>query len=248
MRNDAILITARSASTRLKEKMYIKIGGKSVIKHVIDNAKLVLRERPSTNIILCTTLHKEDDRLVEIARKSGINYWRGSVEDKIERWLGALLHFNCNYFCPMDGEDILADPFFIVKAFQHFDHDFSTELLVGDPGMPVGAFLYCVKTSLLQKIYESKKTSNTEMVFNFWKDASQVVLSVPYTFKKAYRLTLDYQEDVKFLEKMWEELDKRKMEFNLWNVLTILEMKPELEDINAFRAKDWAENQERTNA
>ena len=45
-------------------------------------------------IVLCTTTLDEDDILCRIAKKEGINYFRGSVKDKLVRWKDAAKKFN----------------------------------------------------------------------------------------------------------------------------------------------------------
>jgi spore coat polysaccharide biosynthesis protein SpsF len=240
------------ASTRLSNKMLIEIGGKSVLQHVIDRAKETRTLLGSSNIpiVLCTTLHREDDQLAKLARNNGIYTHRGSTEDKIERWLGALLEFNISEVAPMDGEDIFADPFLISSALNQLSHSSLLSLVEPDPKMPVGSFLYCFKRELLRYIYETKTTGKTEMVGEYFKNLpaefQKATLEAPLAAQRPIRLTMDYQEDVDFLRELFLEFKKRGVKRpDLWDVLLLLEAKPELVKINEFRAKDWEENQDR---
>ena len=81
-----ILITVRSASTRLNNKCYKKIKDRHTIEYVIEQAK---KSTKAQVVVLCTTELPEDDLLCEIASNNGIQYFRGSVTDKLERWNGA---------------------------------------------------------------------------------------------------------------------------------------------------------------
>ena len=78
----AILITVRTGSTRLPQKALLEINGKSTIVHLINRLK---QSKLANDIILCTTTLKEDNVLEDIAIANGINYYRGSITDKLER-------------------------------------------------------------------------------------------------------------------------------------------------------------------
>ena len=66
-----ILIFARMNSKRLKGKMLMKIGKKSLIFHIIDRVKKIKNKK---NIILATSNKKSDDNLVKEARKKKLKY------------------------------------------------------------------------------------------------------------------------------------------------------------------------------
>ena len=88
---NAIIITARTNSSRLPGKATININGVPTISHLIDG---LLTSKEADELILCTTTLKEDNILCEIAESKGIKFYRGSVTDKLERWRGACKKFN----------------------------------------------------------------------------------------------------------------------------------------------------------
>src|SRR3989338_1597535 len=96
-------ITARSDSSRLPHKMLLPIKGRRVIEHIIDRAKMI---RGLEGIVLCTTDRKEDDELAEIAHKEEILCFRGSLDDKLERWHGAAQMCGADYILTIDGDDL----------------------------------------------------------------------------------------------------------------------------------------------
>ena len=63
------LIIARLKSKRLKKKSILKINGEYLIQHLINRVK---RLDGINKIILCTSNNKNDDKLVEIAKKNKI--------------------------------------------------------------------------------------------------------------------------------------------------------------------------------
>ena len=100
---NAILITARTNSSRLPSKATININGVPTISHLIDG---LLTSKETDELILCTTTLEEDNILCEIAESKGIKFYRGSVTDKLERWRGACKKFNIDFFVTADGDDL----------------------------------------------------------------------------------------------------------------------------------------------
>ena len=82
----AVFITVRTGSTRLPKKCLLKIAGLTTIEHLI---KRVKKSKLADLIVLCTTQLNEDDVLCEVAHKEDIKCFRGSVKDKLMRWLKA---------------------------------------------------------------------------------------------------------------------------------------------------------------
>jgi spore coat polysaccharide biosynthesis protein SpsF (cytidylyltransferase family) len=84
----AIFITVRTDSTRLPNKALLEILGKPTIEMVILRAKKVVN---ADIIVLCTTDRSVDDGIARIAERNGIKYFRGSVEDKLERCMRLII-------------------------------------------------------------------------------------------------------------------------------------------------------------
>ena len=80
----AVIVQARMGSTRLPGKSIIKLGDYKVIEWIILRLKLCQK---ITKIILATTKKKDDDILCEIAKKNGIDYFRGPEKDVLKRFL-----------------------------------------------------------------------------------------------------------------------------------------------------------------
>ena len=103
---NAIFISVRTGSTRLPNKAILQLCGKPTIQHRINNLK---QSSKADEIVLCTTQLDSDDILCEIAERSGIQYFRGSSEDKLMRWLGACEKYDVDFFVNADGDDLFFD-------------------------------------------------------------------------------------------------------------------------------------------
>src|SRR3989344_1103987 len=77
------IIQARMGSSRMPGKILKEIAGKPVLWHLLENIK---HSRELTDIVVATTGKKEDDALEEFAREYGVNYFRGSEDNVLERF------------------------------------------------------------------------------------------------------------------------------------------------------------------
>ncbi len=244
----AIFITVRTGSTRLPKKCLLKINGLTMIQRVIRRAKLA---KLADLVVLCTTILKDDDILCKIAKKEGIECFRGSVEDKLERWLAAAKKFNVEFFVTADGDDIFCEPKLIDLAFKQYIKK-NPDFIYGDGtkgvDVPCGAFTYAIKKEALKKVCGIKDTNDTEMMWAYFKDTGlfncQKLENVPFFYKRPeIRMTLDYPEDFKFFKNVIENLSKKKKEFDLKDIIGYLDKNPKVVKINQFLQKKFKSNQ-----
>lgn len=242
----AIFITVRTDSSRLPNKALLKILGKPTIELVILRAKQV---KSIDEIILCTTDRPTDDAIVGIAEKCGIKHFRGSVEDKLERWLGATKKFNIDYFITMDGDDLFCDPELIELSISQMEAQ-QPDFIRAPKGMICGAFTYCIKTSALIKVCSIKATTDTEMMWVYFEDTgffkvSDLEVEDSIFFDDNIRLTLDYPEDFEFFSTVFHSMNAENNDLPLRRIVEFLGKNLNIIKINSFRQKDFLENQKR---
>tara|TARA_R110000851_G_scaffold175863_1_gene322295 strand:- start:749 stop:2638 length:1890 start_codon:yes stop_codon:yes gene_type:complete len=235
---NSIFITVRTGSTRLANKSILTIKGKHTIEYVIDSAK---KSKHADRIVLCTTDKKEDNILCEIAKKNGIEFFRGSEHDKLNRWWWALLtNEHIDSVVTVDGDDLFYDAKLADLCFEQLeDSDFVN-------GQGLYNDTYGFKDNFLEEVMRAKKDQIIEPheIVNFLKNKDFKVSElkdVPYYFKKQnIRMTLDYQEDFNFFKNVIENLDDN---FTLKDVLNYLLVNESVVDINYFREEEWKNNQ-----
>ena len=241
--NKAIFITVRNGSTRLPGKALTDIEGFPAIEYLIHRVK---HAQKAELIVLCTTENIQDDSLVEIAERNDIEYYRGSEEDKLERWRGAAEKFGIEFFITADGDDIFCDPKLIDLGFEQYERngvDF-----IQDGGVITGSFTYGIKVSALQKVCKIKDSSNTEMMWVYFTDTGlfdvQNLENVPEKFyRKDIRMTLDYEEDLTFFTEVAKRWSKKDTYLTLAEIVNIIDAESRLKEINFFRQDQWALNQ-----
>lgn len=242
--NNAIFITVRTASTRLPQKCLLEINGIKNIEFLINRLK---KSRHADIIVLCTTKNKEDDILCEIAEKNGIKFFRGSENDKLDRWLGATEKFDVEFFVTADGDDLFCEPVLIDSAFQQYHYE-KPDFIEEKPGqsVPVGAFTYAIKTEALKRVCEIKDSNDTEMMSVYFTETGLFnvvpLRIIPPEYKRPeIRMTLDYQEDFDFFRNIIEHFNGKEFDFD--NIIEYLNDTPEVIAINQHLNADYLLNQ-----
>lgn len=241
----AIFVTVRTGSTRLPNKALLEVSpGTRAIDFLLRRLTHTTR---ADLTVLCTTTLPEDDILAEIGREHGISVFRGSVEDKLERWLGAARENGVDLFVTADGDDLLCDPGLI---------DAGLEMLADEPidfvecpDVPCGAFTYGIRVEALSRACDLKKTTDTEMMWVYFKETgifrtTRLVIADAALRRPTYRLTLDYPEDLEFFRKVIAHF-KGRVDPSLGEIVSYLDTHPEVLAINAFRQFDFLSNQAR---
>jgi len=240
----AVIITARTGSTRLPRKALAHVyKDVPLIEHVIKRAQ---KSKNANEIILSTTILQEDDILCSIAKRCGAHVFRGSVEDKLDRWKNTVEKYQIDYFATMDGDDPLCVPELIDKSIeqiisQELDFIESTQVITG-------LFTYAIRTSALQKVCEIKDSSNTEMMWTYFKDTDLFrvaeLKSVPSKLlRKDIRLTLDYPEDLLLFKTIFDSIPGEE-NIDISQVIDLLSTDSDLKEINYHREKDFIANQQ----
>jgi len=239
----AIFITVRTASSRLPKKALIEIQSIPTIVHLIRRMKKI----NVNHIVLCTTSLEEDDILCEIAKNEEIDFFRGSVKDKLNRWKEAAKKFKIDFFITADGDDIFCSKELIDLALVQLlanNCDF-----LESPGVICGAFTYGIKVEALNKVCDIKNTEDTEMMWTYFKDTGLFKIenlnNVPSVFiRNDIRMTLDYKDDLIFFKKIIDHFyEKQEYNYSLSDIISFLDSNNEIININSYLHDQWRNNQ-----
>jgi spore coat polysaccharide biosynthesis protein SpsF (cytidylyltransferase family) len=239
-----LFITVRSDSSRLPNKALVPILGKPTIELVILRAKQVTS---AGTIVVCTTDRAIDDAIVEIAKRNGVEFYRGSLEDKLERWLGAARLFDVDFFITMDGDDLFCDPELMELGIEQM-RSAKNDFIEAPEGLICGSFTYGIKTSALAKVCDIKGTSDTEMMWVYFKDTGifnidTLKVADKIFYDSSIRMTLDYEEDLAFFTKILERYKAVNNDVPLRQIVAFLVENRDIIAINSYRHQEWANNQ-----
>ena len=246
------IITVRTSSSRLKKKCLLEINNIKIIEHVILRCLY-----GNITPIICTSQNYEDKDLVKIAKKYAIDYFQGSLKNKIKRWHDCIIKKKLEYFHTIDADD----PYFDYEAVKESLNILKKNKLdVVNPskasrfgGASEG---YSFSKKGIIKLYKSlnfykfdKKIDflDTEMIDEFLKNSKLISKNYKgkkYQIKKNIRLTLDYKEDfklIKVLHKRFGIFAKRE------EINKFLQKNKKILKINYFRNSYWNSKQKNFN-
>ncbi|MBD3246389.1 MAG: hypothetical protein GF333_05195 [Candidatus Omnitrophica bacterium] len=111
----AVIIQARTGSTRLPGKVLIEINGEPILDIVISRC---CRARLPGRVILATTRRTQDTVLARQARACGIGVYRGAEKDVLARFLGAAEAFGLDTVVRVTADNPLVSPALIDFALK----------------------------------------------------------------------------------------------------------------------------------
>lgn len=233
-----IFVVVRTGSSRLPGKALLKIGGKPLIKILIDR---VNSSKIPNLIVVCTTNKKSDDELSKFLRSLNIEVFRGSEKDVLRRLYQAGKKYKTKRFVVVEGDDIFCDPELIDKTCKKLE---STSFdFIFWKNLPLGVSPIGIKTKSLQKLIEKKINKNTDTGWGqliIESNLFKVGKLNPPSKKLArpqIRLTIDYKEDFELAKKLLEKLPEK---FSLLNLINILDKNKEWKKINEkVKEKYW---------
>jgi len=122
-------------------------------------------------------------------------------------------------------------------------------MILNPPNIVTGFFTYAIKKSGMKKMYDivNDENENTDVITRFIEKANLITEFVKLNdieCNENIRLTLDYEEDLQFFRKLYENVDILE---NGSNVIKFLSENKEILNINFYRQKDFLENQAKFN-
>jgi spore coat polysaccharide biosynthesis protein SpsF len=187
-------------------------------------------------IVLCTTTKPDDSVFVDIAKGYGVECFRGSEKDIIDRYFEATLKYDIDFIVNVDGDDVFCDPQLIDKTIEIFFETGASVVKWND--LPLGSSPMGIKVEALKKVHETKDENDTETGWGmYFTDTS--LFDVKYVLPDdeelkhpEVRMTVDYPEDLKFVKEIFNRLYTPGKVFTLTDILRLLKREPHLAEIN----------------
>ena len=232
----AAIIQARMASTRLPGKVLADIGGKPMIQRVIDRVKAA---KLLDHVILATTVHETDAPLVDLSAALGVETFRGSVDDVLDRYYRAALFAKVDIVVRITGDCPLMDPPLIdrtVEGFLEGDCDYASTSYPAAT-FPDGLDIEVFPVEVLEQAWrEASLSSEREHVTPYiWKNPELFRLKsiVNSCDLSAMRWTVDEENDLRFARQVFQHLDDGTGRiFGMNDVLDLLDLHPEIGRLN----------------
>ena len=221
------IIQARMGSTRLPNKVLMKVGDTTLLGYELERVK---KAKKIDKIVVATTVGANDDASVQFCNSVGVDSFRGSEADVLDRYHQCVLQYpGYEAVVRVTGDCPLIDPVVIDKVITFFEggeYDYASN--IQKETFPDGMDIEVFKREVLEDAAKNAKLqSEHEHVTLYIRNKDE--------FKKGnleaendfghFRLTVDRMEDfevVKFL------IENSALEDGYLHYISVLTRHPEI--------------------
>ncbi len=210
MVNVGAVIQARSNSTRLKNKVLLPLpfnGTKTILNHIIDRISLCNEIK---KIIIATTTNVEDDIIEKISVADGVDIFRGSENNVLERFYLAAKKFNIDIIVRLTADNPFIDPSFVTDVL--YKHINMKADYTGSDGLPLGMNIEVISFGALEKaFFDAKKPYELEHVtpYIYKRIDAFKIQTVNFDVSPILsdlRFTIDYPSDYAFSSLIFDKI------------------------------------------
>ncbi len=228
------ILQARVSSSRLPSKVLKLLLGEPMIIRQIERESNI---SCINKLVVATSKDKSDDPLVELLENRGIEVFRGSLNDVLDRYYNAAIKYNADHIVRLTGDCPLADPAIIKRTVEkHLSTGTDYTSNCFPPTYPDGLDVEVVKFSALEEAWKyAELPSEREHVMPYIRNRPEIFSSSNVEFEKdlsKHRWTVDELEDFVFVEQIYKELYSKNKIFNMSDILEFLDKNPSLKEIN----------------
>ena len=227
------IIQARMGSSRLPGKTLMKLNKyRTTLDFVINQLSFsALLDK----IVIATTNLEQDDIIEKNAKTLGIDCFRGSSDDVLDRYYHCAKKFQINTIVRITSDCPLIDPQIVdqaIRKYQSEDYDYVTNTL--SRSYPIGTDVEIFSFEILEKTWQKAiLPSEREHVTLFIRNKKlNFKLGNLKNSKNLghLRWTLDRVEDLNLIRKIVVKINKNPILMN--DILNLFSLEPELIKIN----------------
>jgi spore coat polysaccharide biosynthesis protein SpsF len=240
------IIQARMGSTRLPGKVLKTINDRTLLEIQLERIK---GSKRLDQIVIATSTLEQDKPIADLCAKLGVKCFRGSETDVLDRFYHAAKQFDATVIVRLTADCPFTDPELIDQTIELFEKDKADYAANTVPPesrrFPDGTDVEVFSAAALERAHkEATDAKDREHVtFYFWKHGHNFK-TVQLTQAKdwsAYRLTVDYPEDLLVTEYLLKKMAEKKMFGHVPDLVAELERNPEVLKANSmhFFGEGW---------
>jgi spore coat polysaccharide biosynthesis protein SpsF (cytidylyltransferase family) len=231
------IVQARVGSTRLPSKVLASLGGAPVLTHVLRRCRTIA----GVDEVVCATVEGPDgDPVAALAEKSGVRVFRGSESDVLGRYHGAAhatgadIVLRVTSDCPLIDPEVCAA---VLRLRADQEADYAANNL--PPSWPHGLDCEAFTIAALDEANETAIDQQDREHVTPWirrnRAYRRVNLEGPGGDLIDQRWTLDYPEDLVFLQAVYDRLANAKTYPSWREIVQLVAREPQLALINEGR-------------
>jgi spore coat polysaccharide biosynthesis protein SpsF len=233
-------------SSRLPGKVLINFCGKPMIQHIYERLRTC---RNVSDIILAIPDAKESDPLAEQARRMGCPFHRGDEANVLSRFYDAAKAIKADTVIRITGDCPLVDPAVIDWLVEEYSKGIFDYMAVDqEGGFPRGLDSEIFSFHVLERVHSAAHLPYER------EHVTPYIYQHPDLFKALFveaegklrrpdlRLTVDADEDLELLSRIYQALYHEGKVFAIGEALNFIDGHPELKGLNAhIRQKQLGE-------
>jgi spore coat polysaccharide biosynthesis protein SpsF len=218
------ILQARMSSTRLPGKVMADLNGKPMILRQINR---ITQAQRVSKLVVATSTDPSDDVLEDFLVSEGIEVFRGELKNVFSRFFELILKYQPQNIVRLTADCPLVMPRLIdemVAFFDRSEYDYLSNTLIRN--YPDGLDIEIFRAQTLVMLKEVQMTSQEE------EHVTSGIYSRPDKFQCGNfsnltgqvhgRWTVDYQEDLEFVRKVYSEFIGREESFTFDEVMLAL--------------------------
>jgi spore coat polysaccharide biosynthesis protein SpsF len=229
------IIQARMSSTRLPGKILKKLPYGSETTNLEQVLRRVKRTQGVDQVIVATTVEKEDQAIQDLCASLDVACYRGNLENVLSRYYETAFFYQIANVIRVTSDCPCLDPLILQKVLEKFksetvDYVSNTVDRTFPRGMDVEVFTFeALKKAndLASEAFEKEHVTPYFYLNPEKKDLSvKQVHAAPKHHEPELRLTLDTPEDYAFLCAIYGELYSQNENFDLEAIMNLMHEKP----------------------
>ena len=238
------IIQARMGSNRLPGKVMKNIEGKPMLYYVI---RQTLASKLVDKVVIATSVSSKDKIIVNYCKKNKIDYYRGSINDVLDRFYKCTKKFQCDPVIRISADSPLIDPTIIDRVLHKFlnnSYDYVSNNIEksnhnwidSSCNFPVGTVVEVSTFNALESAWKKAKNQfEREHVFPYIQSHPEIFKISNVKSRKELshiRITVDKNNDLKFVREIYKRIPRGKNAFKIYDLEKILSKEPHLLKIN----------------
>jgi spore coat polysaccharide biosynthesis protein SpsF len=245
-----IVVQARMSSSRLPGKVMLPILGKTLLYRMIERLRMIRNE---AQIIIATSQERADDMIEQEASAINVDCFRGSLNNLLDRHYQAAKQAGASIVLKIPSDCPLIDPAIIDEVLDVYfadpdKYDYISNLHPAT--FPDGNDVEIMTMNCLEKTWrEAKRPLELEHTTPYiWENQDKfrianVIWNTGKDYSMSHRFTIDYEEDYRFINRVFEELYPANPAFTCVDILNLLDEKPDIYNVNSqYAGVNWYRN------
>ena len=228
------IIQARMGSTRLPGKAMLNVEDQKPVLYFV--IKQIQECKLIDKIIVATTTNEEDEQIVNYSKNLGIDFFRGSSEDVLDRYYQCAKEYSVSTIVRIPSDKPLIDPEIVdsvINSFKNNSCDYITNFLP-NPTFPSGTEVEVFSMNGLERVWKKAKLpSEREHVTSYFsnhEDEFKITHIENSENLSHLRWAVDRIEDLDLVRLIVSKIKKRPVLMD--DIIELFRKEPNLIEIN----------------